>query len=190
MEEYQGRLEAIGDQLRNKISTKFQTSTFLAGFAFTVLGVQISELWQTRIPLLLSVSISLMIVSIALYICAIVKLDELTMPKRFWEENASVENSRPFQHTYLVDADLWELRKRMIFYWTRLTLVATALTAISLLIMILPFTPQELNNQDMPGLLWHTLIYTIIAIVITLIYLFILNLIAERRFNSLLRPCD
>jgi len=33
----QARIEAIGDQLRAKISSKFQTSTFLVGFGFTVL---------------------------------------------------------------------------------------------------------------------------------------------------------
>jgi hypothetical protein len=36
-DESQERIEAIGDQLRAKISSKFQTSTFLAGFGLAVL---------------------------------------------------------------------------------------------------------------------------------------------------------
>ena len=43
-DEEQERIEAIGEQLRAKINSKFQTSTFLAGFAFTILGIQISAL--------------------------------------------------------------------------------------------------------------------------------------------------
>jgi len=39
--ELQARIEAFGDQLRAKISSKFQTSTFLAGLSFAILGIQI-----------------------------------------------------------------------------------------------------------------------------------------------------
>ena len=82
----QTRIEDIGKQLRAKIRSKFQASTFLAGFSFTLLGFQITRLWQpVEIPRLLPVSVALMLLAISLYISAIMKLDELTMPKRFWE---------------------------------------------------------------------------------------------------------
>ena len=82
-DEPQARIEAIGDQLRAKISSKFQTSTFLAGFGFAVLTVQLSTFWQSpKFPYLLPTSISFMIASLFLYIAAVIKLDELTMPKR------------------------------------------------------------------------------------------------------------
>jgi NhaP-type Na+/H+ or K+/H+ antiporter len=74
--EYQARIETIGEQLRTKINSKFQTSTFLAGFAFTILGLQISLLRQSaKVPRLLFVSVSLMAVAIILFIKAILKLD-------------------------------------------------------------------------------------------------------------------
>ena len=59
-DESQERIEAIGDQLRAKISSKFQTSTFLAGFGLAVLTLQLSTFWQAqRFPCLLPVSISI-----------------------------------------------------------------------------------------------------------------------------------
>jgi hypothetical protein len=38
------RVEAIGDQLRAKINSKFTASTFLAGFALTILSGQVFTL--------------------------------------------------------------------------------------------------------------------------------------------------
>jgi hypothetical protein len=72
-DEEQDRLEALGEQLRAKISSKFQTSTFLAGFALAVLGVQISAIVQwpgDAIPIQLFVSISLLLAAfVLLYRC-------------------------------------------------------------------------------------------------------------------------
>jgi hypothetical protein len=97
--EPRARIEAIGEQLRSKISSKFQTSTFLAGFGFTVLTVQVSTFWQSpRFPYLLPTSISILVVSIVIYIAAVVKLDGLTMPKRFWKEDRSKKD--PVAHNW------------------------------------------------------------------------------------------
>ena len=47
----QERTEVIGDQLRTKISSKFTASTFLGGFALTLLGGQVFTLWHvTELP--------------------------------------------------------------------------------------------------------------------------------------------
>jgi hypothetical protein len=89
-EELRQRTEAIGDQLRAKIASKFQTSTFLAGFAATILSIEITLLWDSQDkPDLLPLSIGTMVGALILYTAAIIKLGELTMPKRFWEEDAS-----------------------------------------------------------------------------------------------------
>jgi hypothetical protein len=54
----QTRIEDIGEQLRAEIRSRFQASTFLAGFSFTLLGVQITGLWQpVEIPRLLPVCV-------------------------------------------------------------------------------------------------------------------------------------
>ena len=89
------RAEATGDQLRQKISNEFQTSTFLAGFSATILSIEITFLWQqTYRPGLLPLSIAVLIAAVIIYVAAIVKLDELTMPKRFSEENRNVTTQR------------------------------------------------------------------------------------------------
>ena len=190
-EAYQNRIEAIGEQLRAKISSKFQTSTFLAGFAFTILGIQISELWQSKIPQLLPVSISLMLLAVFLYIGAIIKLDELTMPKLFWDIG-DVERPSVMGLAYLSEGDLRELKQRMVFYWMGLTVVATSLTAISLLLMLLPVPPQELltASDDSTKVLRRTFSYTVISLVLMLVYFAVLYSLARRRFNPLLKPMD
>jgi hypothetical protein len=138
-------------QLRAKISSKFQTSTFLAGFGLAVLTLQVATFWQAaKFPCLLLVSISIMMASICIYIAAVVKLDEITMPKRFWQgaSNRGQAPSAAEMLAYLKDDDLWELQKRMVFYWWRLTAVATSLTGGSLLLMMLPpFTPCDLTTS-------------------------------------------
>jgi hypothetical protein len=146
MDEPQARIEAIGDQLRAKISSKFQTSTFLAGFGLAVLTVQLSTFWQSpKFPYLLPTSISFMVASLFIYIAAVIKLDELTMPKRFWKEDSAKRNRDATRLAYLTDNDLWELQKRMVFYWWYLTIVAASLTAVSLMLMLLPCPPRQLS---------------------------------------------
>lgn len=191
--ETQARIEAIGEQLRAKINSKFQTSTFLAGFAFTILGIQISVLWQsTKVPQSLPVSISLMLGAIFLYIGAIVKLDELTMPKRFWEEDKNKKQPGVSHLAYLDQEDLWELQRRMIFYWTTLTIVATFLTAISLFLMLLPFAPKDLftSSNNFTELLWITFNWAVIFIFLVFVYFVVLINWARKNFKPLLRPHD
>lgn len=137
------RVEAIGDQLRAKITSKFTASTFLAGFALTILSGQVFTLWQSSVlPWLFPLAVGTVAAAAVLFINAVVRLDELTMPKRFWDESGDAGyTGHSTRDGYLLDDDLWELRKHMIFYWTRLTLVATWMTGIAVLAMLVPFKP-------------------------------------------------
>jgi MFS family permease len=167
MDESQARIEAIGEQLRAKISSKFQTSAFLGGFGFAALTAEISILWQSpQTPRLLLVSIPLMLASICLYIAALIKLDELTMPKRFWPEHPTEGNPGPHDSrlAYLSDNDLWGLQKRMIFYWYSLTLFATLLMAISIMLMLLPLPPRLYSPEIVKKLFRYTAIFAILLI--------------------------
>lgn len=140
MSESQDRIETIGNQLRDKIRSKFQSSTFLAGFSFTVLSVEISMLWTAqKVPRLLPLSIPLMLAAICLFVASALMLDALTMPKRFWEEDPNRTDKEASQLAYLTDDDLWQIQRRMIFYWTWLTVLATFVTAVSLVLVLLPF---------------------------------------------------
>lgn len=174
-DESQERIEAIGDQLRAKISSKFQTSTFLAGFGLAILTLQLSTFWQAlRFPCLLPVSISIMVVSICIYIAAVVKFDELTMPKRFWKHASSLSETEKL--AYLKEEDLYQLQKRMVFYWWRLTAVATSLTGSSVLLMLLPLTPSDLLT---PNIKEKTLYWTLGGLILLLIYFAILQLVVR-----------
>jgi hypothetical protein len=169
-EEYQARIEAIGDQLRAKISSKFQTSTFLAGFGLAVLTLELSTFWQgQKFPGLLPFSISIMFVSICIYIAAVVKFDELTMPKRFWKYASPLNETEKL--AYLKEDDLFQLQKRMVFYWLSLTAVATSLTGASLLLMLCPCDPLDLSNLDsIKKTLGITLAWTLGGVLLVLIY--------------------
>ena len=193
-DEAQERVEVIGEQLRAKINSKFQTSTFLAGFAFTVLGIQISALWQwqsQQIPLLLFISISLLVTATILYINAVVRLDELTMPKRFWDEAPDVQEAKPSRLGYLTDDDLWALKERMVFYWVRLTLLATYLTASSLFLMLLPAPlgklPVSPSNTPDRWLIFSGMSVLSLA---AGFYVKWLDRQAHKRFTQLRRPVD
>lgn len=182
MDELQARIEAIGDQLRAKISSKFQTSTFLAGLGFAVLTIQITVLWQSqKVPLFLPASISLMVVSICLYIAAVVKLDGLTVPKRFWEEeDRTPRDPDAARLAYLEDEDLWKLRKQMVFYWTSLTLVATGLTAVSLALMLLPFSSRELTDDVVnEAFLWTVVLLGCMGVYFIVLHIVVLRLKAK-----------
>jgi hypothetical protein len=137
------RVEAIGDQLRAKITSKFTASTFLAGFALSILSGQVFMLWQSSfLPLLFPLAVGTVAAAVVLFVDAVVRLDELTMPKRFWDESNDAEDTgHSSREGYLVDADLWELQKQMIFYWTKLTLVATWMTGVAVIAMLVPFKP-------------------------------------------------
>ena len=187
------RSEAIGEQLRAKISSKFQTSTFLAGFGFTVLTVQVSTFWQSpKFPHLLPISISMMVMSIFIYIVAVVMFDWLTMPKRFWKEDKDKKDARGSKLAYLEDEDLWGLRHRMVFYWWYLTFAAAILMAASLLLMLLPwFAPRNLSG----AIIRETFRFTVLGLIFALIYLAILWgrvrwLICHDRWKKLIRGTD
>jgi len=79
----QERLEALGDQLRAKISSKFSASTFLAGFAATILAAVVSPLWQqgTVVSLHFPAAVGLAVTGTGLFILSILRFDELSMPK-------------------------------------------------------------------------------------------------------------
>ena len=142
------RIEAIGDQLRAKIASKFTASTFFAGFGLTILSSQVFTLWQaTSLPALFPVAVGFVAAAVVLFVDAILQLDVLTMPKRFWDEDANAATTgQSSRDGYLLDEDLWQLRKHMIFYWTRLTLVATWLTGIAALLMLVPFKPLPMDS--------------------------------------------
>lgn len=142
------RIEAIGDQLRSKITSKFTASTFLAGFALTILSGQVFTLWQSAVlPFLFPLAVGIVAGAVVLFVDAVLRLDELTMPKRFWDDDPKAAYTGfSSREGYLTDEDLWELRKHMIFYWTRLTLVATWLTGIAALLMLAPFKPLPIES--------------------------------------------
>jgi len=189
MSESQDRVEAIGDQLRDKIRSKFQSSTFLAGFGFTILSVEISMLWTTHeVPRLLSFSIPLMLAAICFFVAAALRLDALTMPKRFWEEDRNSADREASQLAYLTDDDLWQLQRRMIFYWTWLTVLATVMTAISLVLVLLPI--DSVVRSD--SLVKETFQIGGVVLGVTLVYILLLRALEKlfqtsTRFNPLSR---
>jgi hypothetical protein len=129
----------------------------------------------------LPVSISIMVVSICICIAALVRLDELTMPKRFWK-HASNQSETETTLAYLKGNDLWELQKRMVFYWWCLTAVATSLTGASLLLMLLPLAPRELPDHKTSEILVivrHIFGWTLVGVIVLLIYFAILGLIVR-----------
>jgi len=143
-------IETIGDQLRAKISSKFTTATFLAGFSLTVLTGQVFALCQDveRLPLLFAPSVGAVFGAFVLFVEAIVKLDELTMPKRFWTEDANAFRPTfgpPVSGCWTND-DLWELQKRMIFLWQRLAIIATFITALAALTMLYPWSRVTIDS--------------------------------------------
>jgi len=160
------RIDIIGDQLQAKIRSKFQTSTFLAGFAFTLLGLEIGRLWQREyIPFLIFVSIPLMVGAAVLYIYAVMKLDALTMPKAFWGEKRELDTHAFSERSYSTPEELWHLKDEMVFYWQKLTIFATFLVGVSLLTMLFPFT-----SNFSPYLLLWTLAGSVILALLALLY--------------------
>jgi hypothetical protein len=185
MTEQQELFEKVGEQLRAKILSKFQTSAFLAMLAVSVLGVQLSTLSDDKArPPLFWISIALMFGALLVYIAALIKLDELTMPKRFWKPDSKRPRAEDFLFVLLEDQDLWELQRRMIFYWYTLTLTATAVTGLALFLLLVPQTwvPKTwgLHTED-------TLIAVLGAVALTMVYFRVLAAIARGQSKLLLR---
>lgn len=139
MDERQAQIEAIGNQLRAKILSKVQTTTFLGGLTVAGLAAQMSNPGVSARPPLFAVSVGLMLGAVVLYVAGLIKLDELTMPKRFWEEDPHQE-AGDYMFVLLTDDDLWVIRNRMVFYWNRLTLTATAAAGLALFLLLIPST--------------------------------------------------
>jgi Na+/proline symporter len=116
-----------------------------------------------------------MVASLFLYIAAVIKLDELTMPKRFWKEDPTRNDPNASRLAYLTDNDLWELQKRMVFYWLYLTMVAASLTAVSLMLMLLPCSPRQMSDE----IVRETFSCAVISFIFVLIYFGILYLIVR-----------
>lgn len=181
------QIEWVGEQLRTKISAKFETSTFLAGFAATILSIQITLLWQeTARPRLLPVSVALMIGAIVLFVMAMVKLDALTMPKRFWDEDSGINGADGSLRWFLTDSDLWELRKQMIFYWYRFTIAGIGTTSVSMICLLYPIRPVP---RDI-SLVAKTGLSVMVVLVFVGIYLGAMSWDARRSFGKLVRPVD
>jgi len=136
------RIEQFGEQLRAKITSKFTASTFLAGFALTVLTGQISTLWQVDVDKELSPFFSISVGAVAgafyLFVMAVIRLDELTMPKLFWDPRFWTPTRPPSDDLYLRYDELWKLQSMMVRIWFCLSVRATIITAIALLAMLIP----------------------------------------------------
>jgi hypothetical protein len=182
------RLEAIGEQLRAKISSKFQVAALLAGFAFTVLCLQVDMLWADRKKtLLLAGSIFLMVAALVLYIFSLMRLDALTMPKRFWEEEEEnlkedakmKDKGDPVEKLWmLTKEELWTLQKRMKCYWNYLTKTAIYLMGFSLLLLL--WTPGDAGKFETQNE-WIFVHTAIASVLISLIYSSIVVWIASNK---------
>jgi hypothetical protein len=78
------RTEEVSKELRDKIRSKFQVTTFLAGFGFTILNAQIGFLKRGDQAFLLPLSTAVLTAAILLFVSAVMLLDGLMMPKVFW----------------------------------------------------------------------------------------------------------
>ena len=136
-------------------------------------------------PPLSPVSVGAVFAALLLFVDAIVKLDELTMPKRFWPEDPGADSTTSPRSGYLTDNDLWELQKRMIFFWYRLTMTATVITASAVLIMLLPLSPVP--SSTVRG--W-TFACAIVGIGAAGVYDLWLVRRAKKSFGALVRPID
>ncbi len=190
------RIEAIGDQLRAKIASKFTASTFLAGFALTILSSQVFLIWQSSVlPLLFPLSVGTIAGAVVLFFYAVLRLDELTMPKRFWDESdGAIDTGYLSREGYLSDDDLWELRKQMIFYWAKLTIVATWMTGIGVIAMLIPINPP--CTMSMNSLRICAFILTVLGPVLAFVYQWIVIVIAKnskddtKKLKQLMRRID
>lgn len=171
------RAEEIAGQLRAKIASKFQVTIFLSGFAATILAVEMGLLWGGSSPGLAFLSVSFLFGSLIIYVAGILKLDTLTMPKSFWPrlDNFSGEvvqldyREGNLPQGYIHSRDLWALYERMLFYWRRLTLVATYLVGVSLTSVIVPITVLATTDASR----WAAAATTLIVSAISVTYVWV-----------------
>lgn len=178
-------LERYGDQLRAKISSKFSASTFLAGFASTILGGLLSDIWSHDhgTPVLFPQVLALTVVATVLFFHGVVRLDELSMPKRFWPGRSEAAN-RAADVGLLTQDDLWALHDRMVFYWRYLTMSGTAATGIAFLVFILP---QRVEATGPPQ--YGTVLWAASGALLAFLYARLLDRTAPYR-GKLIRPID
>jgi len=196
MTEQQEFFERVGDQLRAKIMSKFQTSAFLAGLAVAVLGVQLTNLGDAVQPKppLFAASISLMFGGLLLYVAALIKFDALTMPKRFWKADKNRAAS-DWTFVLLEDGDLRELHKRMVFFWYVFTIAATTMTALALLLLLVPKSwvpgiPEIGPEGTFKAVLYGVGLVVFYFFVLTAVTRGWLRPILNQEFNPLLRMQD
>jgi hypothetical protein len=121
---------------------------------------------------------------VLLYVAALVKLDELTMPKRFWRD-APAGRADDYTFVLLSDEDLWTIRNRMVFYWNSLTLAATGTAGAALLLMLVPGAPA--GDGSTPG--GSGMFVTVIAgLAVAVVYMAVMLSIARKRCGVLLPP--
>lgn len=184
MSPYQAQLESYGDQLRAKIASKFSASTFLAGSAATILTTLVTSFGGgQRLEVQTVLALCLATAASVLFVQAIIRLDELSMPKRFWPSRPDAQN-RGEDVGLLTQDDLWALHDRMVYFWRRLTLTAAALTGAGLVALLVPPLPVPIGAPAVVRLACALLAAIAAA-------LYIRRLDAHAPHNgSLIRPID
>lgn len=178
-------LERYGDQLRAKISSKFTASIFLAGFAGIILSSLLASLWTSgsALPEYFGPALALSVGASVILIHAVIRLDELSMPKRFWPSHDNAQRTAT-DVGLLTQNDLWALQHRMVFYWTWLTLLGTILTGLAFLVLLIPQDTTTRTASATAVFGWPAS-----AAVLAFIYARILDFLAPDR-GKLVRPKD
>jgi hypothetical protein len=178
-------LEIYGDQLRSKISSKFSASTFLAGFAGAILTALVTSGpdQESEFSLQYPVALALTTFAAISFVQGIIRLDELSMPKRFWPSDANAPN-RAEDVGLLTQDDLWVLHNRMVYYWRLFTMVATTLTGVGIFVLVLPAVhiPAEAFSAAIPAA-------AVGGALLAFAYAWIVDASAPER-DRLIRPVD
>ena len=165
----------IWKELRDKIRGKFQVSTFLAGFSFTVLNAQIGMLVKNEPVLMLPISICLLVFAVMLYSASIYLLDSLTTPKMFRSIDAEKNcdygpdvQTDKFSPPWIEPRDLWQIKDMMVFIWSKMTIVAVTITLFSVIFMIISFGEQPLHMYNSINV---ALIISLLSFIVAIIYI-------------------
>ena len=173
----QENIDRYGEHLQAKITSKFTASTFLAGFALTVLTGQIAILWQADLDLLspfFPYSVGAVAGACCLFVFAVIRLDELTMPKLFWfYETKEPEPDVPSENVILNFHDLWIQKWKMVEIWQRLTIPATIITAIALVAMLIPSEMIFGFAMSVPDIRFWTPVVVLVCSVVAVAYSYI-----------------
>jgi hypothetical protein len=163
----------IWKELRDKIRGKFQVSTFLAGFSFTVLNAQVVMLVKNEPIFILPISICLLVFAVVLYSASIYLLDSLTMPKMFRNIDAEKNcdygpdvQTDKFSPPWIEPRDLWQIKDMMVFIWSKMTIVAVIVTFVSVIFMMFPIggQPSPMDNSINIALILSVLSFTVAVI--------------------------